>query len=347
MEEMKMSKEQFDSLYRDLMKLSEEYQKGGKGCEENHSQTFGVYDLNTVSGRQFYNQIKNEQLLDILRTEAKRLNHSPSQKEIFRVWREYIKKRFGKWPYALEAAGLKKAAGIGGKTLERAEKEAEEYEKLLQEVKKKAEELCRIPHPQEVPELCHKLKKYTDNWNHVIKDAGLDRKFFRKKSVYEIENLEAEYKEDLQKILHQAEILGRSPLKSEVDTQIKTRLIERCGSWRNVLYQIDLEPVVKINPFSATHISDAMNEKERTHKVNLQDCYYRILNPDEETLEGLRILNDLKQKWKRVPDKKEISPELRKKLQKSCGSWANALYQLEYMEKERKDYEKNDEENII
>ncbi len=40
--------------------------------------------------------------------------------------REYIRERFQKWPYALKAAGLSKAAGKGGKSLSKQQEEAEE-----------------------------------------------------------------------------------------------------------------------------------------------------------------------------------------------------------------------------
>lgn len=154
--------------------------------------------------------------------------------------------------------------------------------------------------------------------------------------MYRIEDLETEYKTELQNIGNFADELGRAPLKSEIEEETRKKLIARCGSWRNALYQIGLEPVVKINPFSSTSVITAEKEQVRAHKVSLQDCYYRVLNPDEQTMADLRDVYQLKKTLGHTPDKKEISPEVRKRLQRSCGSLANALYQLEYMEEGRR-----------
>lgn len=329
----KGTEEEFRELYKKLEKLSAKCQDVNEGREDESSMVYQTYHLHTESGRKFYNWIEDKVLLDILRQKASEINHSPSQKELYWVWRDYIKRRFRKWPYALEAAGLSRAAGAGGKTLEQTEADKQEYQMLLKEIREKAEELCRIPHPKDVPELREKLKNYTNNWNEVIKDAELDPQFFREKSVYIIENPEAEYRDNLEKLKALAEFLGRAPLKSELDENIRKGLIERFGSWRNALYQIGLEPVIRINPFSSTQIENTKTEKERMHKSSLHDCYYRVLNPDAQTLEDLDTLYRLKETLKHEPDKKEVSPELRKRLQAACGSWANALFQLEYRNK--------------
>ena len=41
----------------------------------------------------------------------------PPNGEVFWVYRCYLKRRFGKWPYALQKAGLSKAAGRGGTSM--------------------------------------------------------------------------------------------------------------------------------------------------------------------------------------------------------------------------------------
>lgn len=58
-------------------------------------------------GTMLYEQFSDEELLDMLRTEAAKLGHNPSKKDIFCVYRVFILRRFGKWPWALVAAGLK------------------------------------------------------------------------------------------------------------------------------------------------------------------------------------------------------------------------------------------------
>lgn len=307
-----------------------------KGKEDETSENYKNFSLKTEKGRQFYRSLNDETLLEILREKAKELGHSPAQAEIFWIWRSYIKKRYGKWPYALEAAGLSKAAGKKGKTLLQMQKEKEDYEELLQELQKVAKRLCRIPHPQEVPELATRLKKYTDDWNKIIRDAGLGRKFFREKaSVYPVENLEIELRRALDVVGRLAEHLGRPPLKSEIPEEIRKPLIEKCGSFRNVLFQIGLEPVTRINPFSVTRIQNSGKKERKNHRLTLEDCYYQILHPDEQTKKDLEALYEISRTLKRLPERKEVDAKLRARLQKSCGSWANALNQLKYMKKKK------------
>ncbi len=59
------------------------------------------------SGAALYASFTDEELLGMLRTAAAELGHVPSQKEIFCVYRAYIRRRFRNWPGALRAAGLK------------------------------------------------------------------------------------------------------------------------------------------------------------------------------------------------------------------------------------------------
>lgn len=59
------------------------------------------------TGRRLYDSFTDEELLDILRLATDELGHVPSQREIFCVYRAYIRRRFINWPTALRAAGLK------------------------------------------------------------------------------------------------------------------------------------------------------------------------------------------------------------------------------------------------
>lgn len=60
-----------------------------------------------ASGRRLYNSFTDDELLDILRGAAVELGRPPTQKEVFCVYRSYIRRRFVNWPTALRAAGLK------------------------------------------------------------------------------------------------------------------------------------------------------------------------------------------------------------------------------------------------
>lgn len=128
-----------------------------------------------------------------------------------------------------------------------------------------------------------------------------------------------------------AYFLGRPPLKSEIPKELKENLIKRCGSFRNVLFQIGLEPVERINPFSSTKIHEKEEGKRRTHRAEIQDCYYQVLNQDVQTREDLRKLYYITETLGHIPNKKEADATLRRRLQCSCGSWANAIYQLKYI----------------
>lgn len=59
------------------------------------------------AGKQLYQSYSDAELLKILQTEAERLGHVPAQHEIFCVYRDYIRRRFGNWVKALRAAELR------------------------------------------------------------------------------------------------------------------------------------------------------------------------------------------------------------------------------------------------
>lgn len=334
MENRKLSSEHINQLIKKLEETALHCSDTDQGCEDTSSEIYRIYSLETESGKQIYQRLEDRYLLNILQTQAKYLGHSPAQKEIFWVWRSYIKKRFVRWPYALEAAGLKKAAGKGGKTTSQIQKEKDEYQSLLDEIRIISKRLCRIPHPQEIPELTSQLMKHTKNWNDIIRDAGLDQKFFREKAVYRVTQIKPEVAHDLETVRQLAYSLGRPPLKSEVPQEIRARLIKQYSSFRNVLYQIGLDPVTRINPFSSTYIRNQASQDSRMHRTDLHDCYYQIINPDAQTIKDLDELYKLRKKYNHLPEKKEVPPELRKRLQESCGSWANALNQLNYIGKD-------------
>jgi hypothetical protein len=60
-----------------------------------------------AGGRRLYRSFSDEELLDIIRQEAALLGRVPAQREIFCVYRDYIRRRFGNWVNALRAAGLR------------------------------------------------------------------------------------------------------------------------------------------------------------------------------------------------------------------------------------------------
>lgn len=329
---MEMKQEEKKKLWKELMEKVELLSDQEWGIEDTDGFLYQTYSLETICGRAFYNSLTEEELLNILRKRAEELRHSPTKKEVFWVLREYIRERFQKWPYALKAAGLSKAAGKGGKSLSKQQEEAEEYQMFLNEIRKKAKEICRIPHPRDLPQISIQVAKYADNWGKVILDAGIDEAFFQECAVYKIKNLETECVEDLSEIHQLSRQLHRAPLMGELPEDLKERVVKRCGSYRNALYQIGLEPVKKRNPFFSAKTGDTEQVEKKGHLTNLQNCYYQVVDPDIQTQKDLEQLYQYWKEHGEMPDRKAVASELRKRLQQSCGSWANALYQIHYRE---------------
>ena len=329
---MEMKQEEKKKLWKELMEKVELLSDQEWGIEDTDGFLYQTYSLETICGRAFYNSLTEEELLNILRKRAEELRHSPTKKEVFWVLREYIRERFQKWPYALKAAGLSKAAGKGGKSLSKQQEEAEEYQMFLNEIRKKAKEICRIPHPRDLPQISIQVAKYVDNWGKVILDAGIDEAFFQECAVYKIKNLETECVEDLSEIRQLSRQLHRAPLMGELPEDLKERVVKRCGSYRNALYQIGLEPVKKRNPFFSAKTGDTEQIEKKGHLTNLQNCYYQVVAPDIQTQKDLEQLYQYWKEHGEMPERKAVASELRKRLQQSCGSWANALYQIHYRE---------------
>lgn len=329
---MEMKQEEKKKLWKELMEKVELLSDQEWGIEDTDGFLYQTYSLETICGRAFYHSLTEEELLNILKKRAEELGRSPAKKEVFWVLREYIRERFQKWPYALKAAGLSKAAGKGGKSLSKQQEEAEEYQMFLNEIRKKAKEICRIPHPRDLPQISIQVAKYADNWGKVILDAGIDEAFFQECAVYKIKNLETECVEDLSEIRQLSRQLHRAPLMGELPEDLKERVVKRCGSYRNALYQIGLEPVKKRNPFFSAKTGDTEQIEKKGHLTNLQNCYYQVVAPDIQTQKDLEQLYQYWKEHGEMPDRKAVASELRKRLQQSCGSWANALYQIHYRE---------------
>ena len=125
-----------------------------------------------------------------------------------------------------------------------------------------------------------------------------------------------------------ARTLNRPPLRSEVEEGLRTALIQRFGSWRSVLYQIDLEPVRRITPFVNAPLHQNQERRRGLHRSDLYDCHYRLFRLDRQTEADLEQVRALTLQLGRPPARREVPPEIRRRLQKACGSWSNALFQL-------------------
>ena len=143
-----------------------------------------------------------------------------------------------------------------------------------------------------MPDVCEELKSYYTTWNGVIGASGINSDFFSS-MLYKIEDLEPSYQDMLKVIKEQAYAIGRCPLHREIEDSVKKALIKRCGSWRNVLYQIDLKPIMRIAPFYDIYIDYRKTENRTSHTDSLYGCYYEILNLTENDKEMLSQVQDI------------------------------------------------------
>lgn len=305
--------------------------EGPKLSGEAEAKEDDPYSLDTERGAQLYASFSDDELLELLRGSAQRLGHSPSQGEVHWILRAYLKARFKNWPRALRAAGLSRSAGRDGMSSEQMSQKNEEYQQMLNQIRGMAEQLGRIPHPSELPEICRKLKKRYRTWGEVLAAAGVEVAVAV--HLQKEENLKDDELRMLQELRTLAERLNRSPLRGEVEQSLRESLLQRFGSWRNALYQIDLEPVRRITPFVNAPLQQEKDKQRATHRQELYDCHYRLLNLDPQTQADLALVRKLAQQLGHPPGRREVPAEVRMRLQKVCGSWSNALFQLELQEK--------------
>ncbi len=286
------------------------------------AQDWHRFSLKYAGGKAIYESYTDEELLAILRQAAQRLGYSPAQKDIFCVLRSYIKHRFQKWPYALHKAGLRGLAGKGGQGDDPEGGPIEpEYAALLHQVAAKAEELGYPPTKRDLPEIAGALKQRFGSWPAVLRAMELAENHEWQEPVQLIEDLEPEYRELLQLVVNKARELGRTPLKPEVDADVRFRLRERCGSWRNVLYQAGLKPL------AGEALTQAKADYEQRQRLE-EGLLYRIEHLEPEYQEMLEQVRHQAQSLGRSPLKEEVDRAVRQRLQERCGSWRNALYQL-------------------
>ena len=239
------------------------------------------YSVDTEEGAQLYASFFFFLLSELLRQSAQQLGHSPSQGEVHWILRTYLKARFKNWPRALRAAGLSRSAGRGGMSSEQMSQKNKEYQQMLNQIRGMAEQLGRIPHPSELPEICRKLKKRYRTWGEVLAAAGVEEAVAV--HLQKEENLKDDELRMLQELRTLAERLNRSPLRGEVEQSLRESLLRRFGSWRNALYQIDLEPVRRITPFVNAPLQREKDKQRATHRQELYDCHYRLLKLDPQT----------------------------------------------------------------
>lgn len=296
------------------------------GCQKD-SPIYQACSTGEARGKALYKSLSDEELLEALRRRTEELGYVPAQKEVFWAYRAFIRLRFGKWPYALKAAGLSTRAGKGGMAADKIKDRNLRYEEMMGRIRAKAKELGRPPHMFEMDEERRELQSWFKTWAEVLDAAGVDRSWQTREILYKAKGLNEEEKKLLEEIKNLAMELGRPPLRSEVPGEMRQKLYRRCGTWRNTLYQLGLEPVSKISPFSNTYLSQS-REKQRKHQDVLENSLYKLVEPDQRTRNMLDFVRKRVQELGRAPLKSELPPHIYTALLKKCGTYRNLLYQL-------------------
>lgn len=186
------------------------------------------------------------------------LGYPPGRKEFSES--KTLKQRFGNWSTALHAAeGLE----LWQQSLPEADPPvlSDEEEAFLRGLRETAGKLGRAPLKAEIREKVRwRLRVCLGSWDAVIRRAGLTplagdaleyaewdarQRQKGKEILFLIADLEPEYRELLAEVKALSKMLGRAPLKEEVDPDRRRMLQERCGSWRNALYQIGVAALTK------------------------------------------------------------------------------------------------------
>ena len=134
--------------------------------------------LSSSLGMAVYSSYSNGDLLDVLRDTASRMGRAPTQGEIFFLYRTYLKARFGTWPAALRAAGMRRlpAPDLIMPDWEQVLLEEPEICKFLEDV---TDRRCRLGYPprkRDVPYsklLCERFH----SWENVVAAADAFQKW--------------------------------------------------------------------------------------------------------------------------------------------------------------------------
>lgn len=277
------------------------------------------------AGRQVCESFTDDELITILRESYQKLGRAPVQSDIFCFYRIYIKHRFGTWNAALKAAGLSRALNTRANKPSAAEcemidREEPDIRALLIRLSERWTSLGYPPGRKEFADSIA-LKRRFGSWSAALNAVeGLDV-YQRSLKGSDMSSLSPEEKDFLQELKETSVKLGRTPLKIEIPEETRCRLRICCGSWEEVLRYAGLVPLV----------GDELKRAEWDAEQRLKgkNLLFRISDPEPEYRELLEELKSLVKILGRAPLKEEMETSKRKKLQERCGSWRNALYQID------------------
>lgn len=250
-------KKYVDKLNELAKKAAEEGKLEFNQEDKGQAEVMELYKIKAPVGSQVYASLTDQDLCDHIMERSRELDHVPSQKEVYFIYLLYIRQRFGNWPKALKQAVGTKRAGKAGQSFEDVKKNEAAIEEALKDISKRGEALRRPPHMKEMEKYVKLLSSKFDTWAQVLDAAGLGEEWQRTRMLFPVENLTEEEREILEHVKAKAGELGRPPLRRDLDQvsrDILEDLKEKCITWRNLLYQVGLEPVVKKKPFSDTYL---------------------------------------------------------------------------------------------
>ena len=130
------------------------------------------FTLSSGIGKAIYASYSDQELLDVLREAAIRIGRAPTQGEIFFLYRIYLKARFGTWPAALRAAGMRRLP-VPDLTIPDWEQMMLERPDICNALEDVTQRRCRLGYPprkRDVPQakvLCERFR----SWENVIAAA--------------------------------------------------------------------------------------------------------------------------------------------------------------------------------
>ncbi|MFV0516662.1 MAG: homing endonuclease associated repeat-containing protein [Aminipila sp.] len=317
-------KENLQQLAKEATDLGQlEYNKES----EEHKELMSIYKIKSQTGKFIYEAFSDEELCDYIRKRATELTHVPAQKEIYWIYRMYIKHRFVNWPKALRVSVLSSKAGQDGHSITVIQEREKLCNNRLMEIRKKADELHRPPHMAEMKYCIEDLKYKYETWAEVLKAAGINQQWKNKHMLFVVENFTEEEEKLIEVIKEKVIELGRAPLRKEIEEEVREKLKVKCKTWRNTLYQIGIEPIEKQNTFDTTYLNSKKN-KEKRHNEILNGGLFKIVKPNSLEKEYLRKLKNIIKELGRAPLKEELDKNLYEKLMHVCGSYRNILYQV-------------------
>lgn len=197
---------------------------------------------------------------------------------------------------------------------------------MLSRVREAAESLGRIPHPSELPEVCQTLRKRYQTWGQVLAAADVEQAVAG--GLRKADDLEEEDRQRLGQLRATAQKLNRAPLRSEIEEELRTPLIRRFGSWRNVLYQVDLEPVQRISPFVNAPLRREESRSRATHRGTYTTATTGCCGWSRRPLQIWNWCGVWRKNWDTPPTAGKCPLRFVVGWQEACGTWSNALFQL-------------------